>query len=313
MTITADTAANGPEHPARAMQRTPRWTRPLSWLAGGFLLAEIALRASGAVSFPLYHADTRVGYIPQASQSGTFLLFSDYDFNEHHMTGGPLIDTPLRKVLVVGDSVVYGGNGYRRADRLGPVLQTLMPEAKVWTLAAGGWAIRNELGWLETHQDVVARMNDVVVVINNTDFLTEAAIWRCETMHPTHRPWLATVYWARKVTKFDICDQGRADLRIPDGDWQAPLRQWIARTMAQGVRVHFVLYPGVADIQKDPAHATSATLAQLQATHPVHAVEVSRSPQWHSGLYSDAIHPNAQGNQVLAGVIRSALLTEAGR
>lgn len=303
---------NRPTSLAVTVRHPALWLRALAWLAGALLVTEVALHATGAVSFPLYHADSEVGYIPKANQSGTFLMYSDYEFNDRHMTGGPVVDTPLRKVLVIGDSVVYGGNEYRQADRVGPALQQLMPQARVWTLAAGGWAIRNQLAWLNGNQDVVARMSDVVLVINNTDFLTEAISWGCEIKHPTKRPLFATAYYVRKLAKLDNCNDVRADMRVPDGEWQEPLRQWIAKTQDQGVRVHFVLYPNVADFQTKRANATSGTLTQLQETHPVHAVEVSKWPQWNSGLYRDDIHPNAEGNRVLAEVIRHTLVSKAG-
>ena len=36
---------------------------------------------------------------------------------------------PLRDVLLVGDSVVYGGNAYRQLQRLGPTLQAQLQVA----------------------------------------------------------------------------------------------------------------------------------------------------------------------------------------
>ncbi len=289
-----------------------RFVRPLAKglvLAACLLLtAEVGLRVTGALDFPLYEANSRIGYVPAASQAGNYLWTHGYDFNNRHMAGGPLADTPARKVLVVGDSVVYGGNPYKQADRLVNTLQSRMPDAKVWTLASGGWSIRNELAWLQDNADVVGRMNDVVMVINNADLVKEAAMWGCETTHPTQRPLLGTMYYINKLLKREDCSEGKPGLTVANADWQAPLRQWIQTTQASGVRVHFVLYPGRKELEAQRSTATTATLNQLQATQPVHAVEVARFNAWQPSLYRDDIHPSAEGNQVLADVVKHTLL-----
>jgi lysophospholipase L1-like esterase len=286
----------------------PLPVKALLALIGLLVLAELGLRLAGAVSFPLYDANTRIGYIPAANQSGSYLWTHGYSLNERHMAGGPLVDTAARKVLLVGDSVVWGGNPYRESDRLVHALQERLPEAKVWSLAAGGWAIRNQLAWLEDNADVVNRMNDVVLVINSTDLVPEAAMWGCETTHPTQRPWLGIAYYFDKVLKRQDCSEGKPGLTIPPGDWQGRLRQWIAQTQAAGVRVQFVLYPSRAELDAGGAKALmTETMAQLQATHRVAATEVARFPAWQPSHYKDAIHPTAEGNHALAEVLRQVL------
>lgn len=277
------------------------------------MVAETGLRLGGALDFPLYNADDRVGYIPAANQSGRFLWTHGYSFNDRHMAGGPVENTTARKVLLVGDSVVYGGNPYSESDRLVHAVQKLMPNAKVWSLAAGGWAIRNQLAWLEDNADVVNRMNDVVLVINSTDLVPEATMWGCESTHPTQRPWLAAVYYLNKMLKWEDCSEGKPGLHIPKGDWQGRLRQWIAQTLAAGVRVQFVLYPNRAELEAGGAKALMAeTMTLLQATHRVPAIEMASQPNWQVRHYKDAIHPTPEGNHALAEVLRQMLTQPPG-
>lgn len=268
---------------------------------------------SGCHDFPLYEANARTGYIPAAGQRGNYLWTHGYELNERHMAGGPLSDTPSRKVLVVGDSVVWGGNPYPERDRLVHALQARMPDAKVWSLAAGGWAIRNELAWLEDNADVVNRMNDVVMVINSTDLVPEAAMWGCETTHPTRRPWSGVAYYVEKFLKTQDCSEGKPGLTIANGGWQERLRRWIDATQAAGVRVQFVLYPNRAELEAGGDRALlTDTNAKLQAVRQVPATEVARFPSWHAEHYKDAVHPTAEGNHALAEVLTQVLARTNG-
>lgn len=106
-----------------------RFFKPRIWLVliGGALLSiEVLVRATGMVDFPMYEANAQIGYIPAASQQGNFLNKNKWEFNSLHMGASEFKPGPGPNVLLIGDSLVYGGNSYRQQDRLGPSLQTLM-------------------------------------------------------------------------------------------------------------------------------------------------------------------------------------------
>ena len=92
-------------------------------LIAGFAAIELGLRAAGAVDFPLYEANNEIGYIPKASQQGSFLRTNDWQFNSRHMGADELALGQRRATLLIGDSVVLGGNPLRQQDRLGPQLR----------------------------------------------------------------------------------------------------------------------------------------------------------------------------------------------
>lgn len=125
-----------------------------SWLLmfmAALAIAEGSVRALGLVDFPLYDANAQIGYIPAANQQGSFLNKNDWQFNALHMGAPAFAPDPARDVLLVGDSLVYGGNTYRQPERLGPALQTLLQErggGQVWPISAGSWALRNELAYM---------------------------------------------------------------------------------------------------------------------------------------------------------------------
>jgi hypothetical protein len=50
---------------------------------------------------------------------------------------------PAGNILLVGESIVWGGNPYKAADRLAAKLQSLV-KGKVWPISAGSWGLQNE-------------------------------------------------------------------------------------------------------------------------------------------------------------------------
>src|SRR4051812_6093297 len=86
--------------------------------------AEIGTRVSGIADFPLYRADQSLGYVPAPNQRGAFLNRNGWVFNELSMgTDRPFDPDSVFNLLLVGDSIVNGGNPVRQSDRLGPAIE----------------------------------------------------------------------------------------------------------------------------------------------------------------------------------------------
>lgn len=106
---------------------------------------ELTVRATRVNDVPLYQADNRIGYIPVPNQTGAFLWTHRWTFNELSMGTAARFRPGLPgSILLVGDSLVLGGNPYRAEQRLGPqlaaadVLLLACPIARVLGQAAGG-------------------------------------------------------------------------------------------------------------------------------------------------------------------------------
>ena len=61
-------------------------------------------------------------------------------------------------ILLIGNSIVMGGNPYDQHDKLGPLVQQQVgTDYSVWPIAAGGWTNVNETVYLERHPEVLQR------------------------------------------------------------------------------------------------------------------------------------------------------------
>ena len=106
------------------------------------LLIELGLHASRVVDGPRYESNDRIGYIPKANQSGAFLWTNRWAFNELSMgTERPFRPSARTDILLIGDSIVYGGNPYRAEERLGPTLERVT-KTTVWPIGAGSWSLQ---------------------------------------------------------------------------------------------------------------------------------------------------------------------------
>jgi hypothetical protein len=286
--------------------------QPRSWLLlviAALLTAEGGVRALGIVDFALYEANAQIGYIPAANQHGSFLNKNDWQFNALHMGAPAFQPDPARDVLLVGDSLVYGGNTYRQSERLGPTLQTLLQErgGQVWPISAGSWALRNELAYMRLNPQVPASVKRIVFVLNTGDFDNTASSWACELTHPRTRPVVALWYLVNKyVHAFEPCGDAPAALKVPDGDLAGELQAFMA---LHGAKTSFVLYPDkpeAADAALEAKHfaAGEALLTAAGATRLVHVLQDKR---WGVGWYKDGIHPTAAGFGVLANIIKDDL------
>lgn len=161
------------------------------------LISELGLRAAGLVDFPLYDADPRIGYIPRASQSGAYLRHNHWQINEKSQGSAPWQPDRHTDLLLLGDSIVWGGNPLDQPQKLGPTLQRALPDTDVWSAAAGSWGVPNEVEYLDRFPEVVQASEIVVWVINTGDLNTRSQ-WASELTHPRHRPASALLYMVEK-------------------------------------------------------------------------------------------------------------------
>ena len=264
-----------------------------------FGMVEAGARLCGLVDFPLYAADARYGYAERPNQHGRFLDRNAWAFNDRGLGVAARFAPRADGVLLVGDSVVCGGNPLRQEDKLGPELERLI-HRPVWPLAAGGWALDNELQALKARPELLTAPT-LVVVTNSGDF---GALnpWPGELTAPTRRPLLASAYLLRKylLKPRDVVDSPISPTAT--ATWKADLAWLLAHYHG---RLVWVIYPTANEIGPHPP-AFTPLLAALNGRATI--VDVGHSPLWSRALYRDGfIHPSPRGDAVLASIIANAL------
>jgi hypothetical protein len=125
--------------------------------------------------------------------------------------------------ILIGDSIVAGGNLYRKSQRLGVKLSEKLNKP-VWSVSAGSWSILNEIAYLRLHPNVVNGATKLIFISNSGDF-NQASSWSCEYTHPRQYPNFAAIYLFKKYI-YDYsksCNEVPKDLLVPNADWRREL------------------------------------------------------------------------------------------
>ena len=283
------------------------------------LLTEVTARLSGIASVPVYYIDRVIGYIPGPSQSGAFLHRNDWMFNERSMGAPPFSPAGKSNVLLLGDSIVYGGNAYRQLEKLGPCLQSqLGGNSAVWPVGAGKWAALNEIAYLDRNPDLASQMKYLVWVVITGDFRHRTQSWS-PLIHPKHPPMFASLYGLRRYVlpalhitqdpEFISVKEENADIF----DATIPVfksRLSSLRKTSPILKLLVVLYPDSYEFKHPGGTSTLLVASALRKALPREGAslcEVAGDSRWHSSYYRDFIHPTAEGNHVLATIIATNL------
>ena len=282
-------------------------------------IAEIGVRVSGVVDFPVYAVDDEIGYIVKPNQSGRFLNRNSWAFNSKSM---PTTEAwrPSRRpnLMLIGNSIVMGGNPLDEKDKLTPRLAAeLGGRYAVWPLAIGGWTTVNEMVYMRRNPDVV-RATDVFVWEYMSGGLSELSRWRGDYVFPSSRPVLASWYAFRRYVlprflKFDMNEL--PPVGEVNGDHRREFETAVAglsRTAGGGGHPGLIfLYPTKKELrmfrQTGEWLPDRAAIAKICERNGLAVLDIAGDGGWNESLYRDGVHPTAQGNIVLAKILSSAI------
>jgi lysophospholipase L1-like esterase len=228
----------------------------------------------------------------------------DWRFNELSMGSGPFKPDALKfNLLLVGDSVVLGGNPLTESERLGPQLQKLT-NWQVWPISAGSWALQNELSYVRSHSGILPKIDAIAFVLNSGDF-DEPSSWASELTHPRTRPFPGLIFLVEKYALNTAPPAVPAALKVAHRDWRTDFR---AVSAAFAKPVFVFLYPDQSEV-RDPQR-----MQRLLMTHASEIKEATRGTarvynvarqEWTLDNYRDGIHPSGKGNMTLAAIFKT--------
>ena len=289
---------------------------------------------------PLYVADLFTEYRLKPDQH--LKRFGDrIEVNAYSMRSSPFDLKRLpgtRRVLVFGDSVVWGGAILDQSLIATEVLKRSLFMAQhspstieVGNVAAPSWGPGNWLGWAKRFGFMQA--TDIVLVISSHDAFDNpgAMPFMGDANHPLRPPsgaiaeaiqrymlprlqaWLSPILPPASLAEASTQPTSSADSRVVRG--LADLRYFLHSAKASGARVSVVQF---ADRQEaasgnlQPGNGWIHQLLQQQAIPAIQAGPMFRSCGPINRLYSDGIHPYTPAGQAcLAQAIARALDSRA--
>ena len=264
--------------------------------------------------FPVYDTGPMIGYLPSPNQQGNFLNKNRWSINEKSQCSPKWEPDKKPDVLVIGDSVVWGGNPLDDSNKLGYQLQNRLPDHSVWSAAAGSLAIPNLVAYTDRFPDVPSRMEHIIWVVNAGDY-GERTQWATDRSHPRSRPLWGTWYLANKYVFFPILSKRRAvsKSRPPEVSEETLnlLRKKIQEISSDddGPRHVIAFYSGkelingTANMELVEREAKCLSLTHECLGGLCEIIVIQDDERWNDSLYRDAIHPSADGNSVLADIL----------
>lgn len=280
---------------------------------------EAAVRLSGAVDFPLYSVDDEIGYAIKPNQEGHFLNKNHWVFNDRSMGTDQNWGTSSKpNLLILGNSIVMGGNPYDQPDKLGPLLQArLGDKVMVWPAAVGGWSTVNESVYLRRNTDVVKATNFFIWEYMNGG-LSQLSPARGEYVFPTQKPVYATWYLARRYVLPRFFSFNMNELPPQGATQSANMAQFeklvSELSAASGAKTPGILflYPG-KDEYIGSKNGTDYVpdrkeLQRIAASYGLKIVDIAQRPEWNLSLYNGGVHPTVEGNNVLADILAKSVV-----
>ena len=292
--------------------------------AGGEWFARAQL---GLGTPPLYISDELTEYRLKPGQD-IHRFGNRIAINEFSMRSAPLArirDRSLQRVLIFGDSVLWGGSVLDQ-NLIATNLLQKSGNLEVGNVAAPSWGPGNWLGWTQRYGFLEA--DTVVLVISSHDAADNPS---SETFlgnrnHPLHPP--ASALWEG----FNRYFLPRLEALLPspkqadlDSRYAAPtsandlrvqrslgdLRTLITRARASGARVLAVQFADREEAASGTLKPGNRWISELLQSRDVPAVQagpIFRNCGPISSLYIDGIHPyTASGQACLAQTIEQAL------
>jgi lysophospholipase L1-like esterase len=233
------------------------------------------------------------------------------------------------RVLCVGDSVANGGAITDQGETISAQLEALLRahwhNVEVLNGSAPGWAIGNELGWLRTQGTFGSDL--VVLVISTHDLFQSLAPATTVDNHPSFpsarpvlalRELVARYLLPRLLSGVSTADPGAAGVEISEAQ-AARNRQDILAIKrlveAQGGRLMVTFLEQAADNGNDPV--TMGAKRQLfsllsEQGIPMATVATAVENFGRDAMFRDQVHPNPNGDRIIAEAIAGRLLAVAG-
>lgn len=300
-----------------SLARRARWKKVLAFSLASLVALELAIRASGLVDFPTYVVDRDIGYVVRPSQTGAFLGHNRWAFNDRSMPIAQDWNPHLggANVMLIGNSIVMGGNGYDQAQKIGPLVQQLTgPQCRIWPIATGGWTTVNESAFLERNPDLIDSADFFVWELMPGGFGGPTP-WGGQYVFPSGRPLWATWYVVRRYVLPRLLPLPSSELPVQGSADPAQLERFernLARLAQRSGRKGVVLlYPKLPDL-----HAARRggewmperqRIAELSQRYGAKLVDLTTFPAWSEDLYKDGVHPTEKGNAVLARILATQL------
>lgn len=273
-----------------------RWLFASVGLASGLIGAELVLRGLGRRDHPLFEADARYEYLMRPHQDVRYGRIH-YITNALGLRSPPVGPKRGRRVLVIGDSVINGGQQTTQ-DSLATEKAARRTGVEVINLSAGSWGTDNAMAWIRAHGLLHADALFIVLSSHDAyDRMTFEPLVGHHPSYPAERPPLALVAELARRTHRFLHRKPPMSHRMFAGGWRA-LRD---TALVHGLPLTVILHPELGELAMGRYDDRGARILDSLAAWRVPVVPLLG--RLDSAMYTDRIHLNDRGQAALADVL----------
>lgn len=301
--------------------------RPLLWILLFialvlllFLAAEVFVRVKLGLGNPtLFFADSELEYAYVANQR-TRRFGNWITINRWHMRAPDFADTKASddelRVIVLGDSVIFGGQHVDDADVCSAIAGRLLQQRTgrptvVGNASAGSWGPPNLLAFVRRFGTLSA--DAVVIVLSSHDAEDVIGKWfpvGRSPSYPDRKPRIALMELAaRKVPR--LMDHSPPPtpgvVRPADDDAIPDFRQLLALLRERGVPTVFFLHWEQRELKANQADPGMQRLIDASRDEGIEPISLRPIFEANPAGYRDNIHPSATGQHLLGQAIADAV------
>lgn len=293
--------------------------------------AEVGARVGLGLGDPLLY-ETGPDYSYRVAPDQDLQRFGNRVFyNGEGLRSGPIDPQPssgTTRILCIGDSITYGGAQTDQTETYPYQLQSILnrqdsQKFQVLNASAGGWGIANVEGYLR--QEGIYHSQIVVLELGSHDLFQPKAssdLVGHSVSFPDHKPLLAL---QEGIVRYFI-PRFLPGLTAPEPNLQAaPTQQDLERNLAslesiaelvKARRAKLIILLVEQPQGLEPQTAL-ATLSKKKLAHKAKDLNLlyanSKQAFDQAGsheLFRDGLHPNSQGNSVMARVVAKQILND---
>ena len=259
---------------------------------------------------PLSIAHPTIEYMFAPNQD--LMRFGNHQFfNEYGMRSPPLANvTQPRRVLVLGDSVLNGGNLTDQAR----LATTLASDDQVFfgNASAGSWGPANMAAWLAQYGTIGA--DTVILVLSSHDLRDVPTFQPLDpSTHPTVAPLSALSEGAtRYLPRYLPFLRAKAEEQDNAGDnletGRAALENLLDALAGKGEKACLVLHSTQEELAGNPDPGHAEIMSRVSA-RDIPIVDLAGSAGRAENAFRDNIHLNDFGQELLAEALRDCART----
>lgn len=275
------------------------WVLLTIGLLAGLVSAELVLRGLGRREHPLFEADPRYEYLMRPDQDVRYGRVH-YVTNTLGLRSPPIGPKRGRRVLIIGDSVINGGQQTTQ-DSLATERAARRTGVEVINLSAGSWGTENAMAWIRAHG--LLQADAVVIVLSSHDAydrMTFEPVVGHHPSYPAERPRFALSAELHRWTHRLNDRRPLRDRSFADG-WRS-LRD---TAVVRGLPFTVVLHPELGELAMGRYDGRGARI--LDSLSAWNVPVVTTIDRMDSTMYTDRIHLNDRGQAALAVILEEVV------